>query len=99
MDWYYDKRELQTRTPTIIDGRTWAEEEAFRREGAKFILDLGMQIGLIYSTVATGVVYFHRFYMFHSFEKFPKYLTACSCLFLAGKVSYIAVSIALCRYC
>lgn len=43
-------------------------------------MDLG------YNTMATGVVYFHRFYMFHSFKQFPRYVTACCCLFLAGKV-------------
>lgn len=43
-------------------------------------MDLG------YNTTATGVVYFHRFYMFHSFRQFPRYITACCCLFLAGKV-------------
>lgn len=43
-------------------------------------MDLG------YNTTATGVVYFHRFYMFHSFVQFPRYVTACCCLFLAGKV-------------
>lgn len=36
--------------------------------------------------MATGVVYFHRFYMFQSFKAFPRYVTACCCLFLAGKV-------------
>lgn len=88
MNWYYDKKELQARTPSILEGRTWPEEDVQRREGAKFILDLGTKIGLVYSTVATGVVYFHRFYMFQSFDKFPKFLTACSYLFIAGKVSF-----------
>ena len=36
--------------------------------------------------MATGAVFFHRFYMFHSFTEFPRYLMAACCLFLAGKV-------------
>ena len=36
--------------------------------------------------MATGVVFYHRFYMFHSFNEFPRYITATCCLFLAGKV-------------
>lgn len=36
--------------------------------------------------MATGVVFYHRFYMFHSFNEFPRYMTAICCLFLAGKV-------------
>lgn len=43
-------------------------------------------MSLGHNTVATGVVYFHRFYMYHSFKTFPPYVTACCCLFLAGKV-------------
>nr|XP_054759241.1 cyclin-K-like [Lytechinus pictus] len=41
---------------------------------------------LRYDTMATGVVYFHRFYMFHSFKEFPRYIMGAACLFLAGKV-------------
>ena len=55
-------------------------------EGARFIIDCGSQMSLGHNTVATGVVYFHRFYMVHSFRSFPRYVTACCCLFLAGKV-------------
>jgi hypothetical protein len=36
--------------------------------------------------MATGVVFFHRFFMFHSFNEFPRYVMATCCLFLAGKV-------------
>ncbi|XP_042234593.1 cyclin-K-like isoform X2 [Homarus americanus] len=43
-------------------------------------------MGLRYETMATGVVYFHRFYMVHTFQSFPRHVTACCCLFLAGKV-------------
>ena len=35
--------------------------------------------------MATASVYFHRFYMFHSFLEFPRYVTATCALFLAGK--------------
>ena len=44
------------------------------------------QLGLHHDTIATGVVFYHRFYMFHSFKKFPRHVTATCCLFLAGKV-------------
>lgn len=43
-------------------------------------------MNLGYATMHTAIVYMHRFYMFHSFKTFPRYVTACSCLFLAGKV-------------
>ncbi|KAL0830265.1 hypothetical protein ABMA28_002470 [Loxostege sticticalis] len=83
--WYYDKKDLQN-TPSFRDGINNETENRYRKEGARFIIDTGSKMDLGYNTVATGVVYFHRFYMFHSFRTFPRYITACCCLFLAGKV-------------
>ncbi|XP_068633987.1 cyclin-K [Battus philenor] len=83
--WYYDKKDLQN-TPSFCDGISNETENRYRKEGARFIIDTGSKMDLGYNTVATGVVYFHRFYMFHSFKTFPRYITACCCLFLAGKV-------------
>ncbi|PAA47300.1 hypothetical protein BOX15_Mlig008844g2 [Macrostomum lignano] len=42
--------------------------------------------GLTYNTIATGIVFFHRFYMAHSFKKYDRYVVAACALFLAGKV-------------
>ncbi|XP_022234802.1 cyclin-K [Drosophila obscura] len=83
--WYYDKKELRE-TPSILDGITFENERRYRKEGARFIMECGTKMGLGHNTMATGVVYFHRFYMFHSFRSFPRYVTACCCLFFAGKV-------------
>ncbi|KAK3856592.1 hypothetical protein Pcinc_037097 [Petrolisthes cinctipes] len=83
--WYYEKRELR-HTPSIVAGLSWEQEVQYRREGARFILQVGNKMGLRYETMATGVVYFHRFYMVHTFQAFPRHVTACCCLFLAGKV-------------
>ncbi|XP_072932424.1 cyclin-K-like [Epargyreus clarus] len=83
--WYYDKKDLQN-TPSFRDGISNEAETRYRKEGARFIIDTGSKMDLGYNTVATGVVYFHRFYMFHSFRTFPRYITGCCCLLLAGKV-------------
>lgn len=83
--WYYDKKDLRT-TVSIRNGLDYETERRYRKEGARFIMQCGTKMGLGHNTVATGVVYFHRFYMFHSFKTFPRYVTACCCLFLAGKV-------------
>ncbi|CAN8000346.1 unnamed protein product, partial [Ixodes hexagonus] len=84
-NWYYNKKALR-KTPSFIDGISVEKEQRYRREGARFIINVGTKMGLRYDTMATGVVYFHRFYMFHSFKTFPRFITACCCLFLAGKV-------------
>ncbi|ODN00846.1 Cyclin-K [Orchesella cincta] len=83
--WYFEKKELRT-TPSVIQGLALETEQRYRREGARFIIDLGSTMNLSLTTMATGVVYFHRFYMFHTFQDFARYPTACACLFLAGKV-------------
>nr|CAG4641026.1 EOG090X09KD [Eulimnadia texana] len=83
--WYFDKKDIRN-SPSSQDGIDYETECRYRREGARFIIDTGTKMGLRYDTMATGVVYFHRFYMFHSFKEFPRYVTACCCLFLAGKV-------------
>uniref|UniRef100_S4RDW4 Cyclin K n=1 Tax=Petromyzon marinus TaxID=7757 RepID=S4RDW4_PETMA len=87
--WYWDKRDL-VRTPSMQEGMDAVTESRYRREGARFIFDVGTRLGLLhdrhYDTLATGMVYFHRFYMFHSFKQFPRYVTGACCLFLAGKV-------------
>uniref|UniRef100_A0A7N8X6C4 Cyclin-K n=1 Tax=Mastacembelus armatus TaxID=205130 RepID=A0A7N8X6C4_9TELE len=83
--WYWDKKDL-AHTPSQSEGLDPATEARYRREGARFIFDVGTRLGLHYDTLATGIVYFHRFYMFHSFKTFPRYVTGGCCLFLAGKV-------------
>lgn len=72
--WYYEKRELRT-TPSSRDGIDFELECQYRKEGARFIIDTGNKMDLGYNTMATGVVYFHRFYMVHSFTAFPKYVS------------------------
>lgn len=84
-NWFFDKNELK-KTPSIRDGIRFETEQRYRREGARFIIKVGLKMNLRYDTMATGVVYFHRFYMCHSFREFPRFITACCCLFLAGKV-------------
>ncbi len=84
-NWFYEKSELR-RTPSFADGISFETEQRYRREGSRFIIRVGSAMKLRYDTMATGVVYFHRFYMFHSFKSFPRYVTASCCLFLAGKV-------------
>ncbi|XP_058805728.1 putative uncharacterized protein DDB_G0282133 isoform X2 [Phymastichus coffea] len=82
--WFYDKKALFS-TPSIQDGIDHNTECQYRKEGAQLIIQIGSQMELGYNTLATGIVYFHRFYMFHSFKTFSPYITACCCLFLAGK--------------
>lgn len=83
--WYYDKKDLRN-SPSFRDGIDFDVERRYRSEGARFIMQIGATLSLGHNTVATGIVYYHRFYMIHSFRTCPRYVTASCCLFLAGKV-------------
>lgn len=84
--WIYESDKLDN-TPSYLDGISRDAEMKMRIDGVRFIQYLGnKELELHYCTVATGAVFFHRFYMFHSFNKFPIHPMAATCLFLAGKV-------------
>ncbi|CAH8834612.1 unnamed protein product [Trichobilharzia szidati] len=83
--WYYEKEELY-KTPSYYDNIDHETETRHRREGARFLSAVSTKLNLRYDTCATAIVFFHRFYMFHSFKAFPRYVTAACCLMLAGKV-------------
>ncbi len=73
--WYYEKDEL-LRTPSYLDGFDPNTETRYRREGARFILDISNRLHLRYDTWATAIVFFHRFYMCHSFKAFPRHVSS-----------------------
>ena len=72
--WYYDKKDLKN-TPSYLAGLESETETRYRREGARFIQEVGKTLNLRHDTMATASVYFHRFYMFHSFIEFPRYVS------------------------
>jgi len=37
-------------------------------------MELGKALNLSHNTMATAAVYYHRFYMFHTFRDFPKFV-------------------------
>ncbi|XP_031332881.1 cyclin-K-like isoform X2 [Photinus pyralis] len=85
LNWYYDKTELRN-TPSASNDITYETELEYRREGICLIMDGGKKLKLGSNTIATSAIYFHRFYMFHSFVNFSQYTISCTCLFLASKI-------------
>ena len=72
--WYYDKKDLKN-TPSYLAVLESETETRYRREGARFIQEVGKTLKLRHDTMATASVFFHRFYMFHSFIEFPRYVS------------------------
>ncbi|EFP06027.1 hypothetical protein GCK72_017472 [Caenorhabditis remanei] len=85
-DWTWQLEALKV-TPSILAGMNKDQELLYRREGIKLIAEIGAALNCKpRPTIGVAAVYFHRFYMEHSFQNFNREITAISCLFLAGKV-------------
>ncbi|TKR64028.1 hypothetical protein L596_024625 [Steinernema carpocapsae] len=85
-EWLCSEDALQ-RTPSRLGGLSEKEEQTHRVNGIRILMDVGHSLKLSANpTMATACVYFHRFYLEHSFKEFEYSITALGCLFLAGKV-------------
>lgn len=78
-------------TPSIKCGMTEQEELAQRQVAACLIRQIGLELKKSCQrpsgvSITTAMVYMHRFYMFHSFTKFPAQSIAPCALFLAAKL-------------
>lgn len=81
-DWYFSKDEL-------VKGYSPEElktEIQVRRQTCAFLQEAGMKLGLPQLTIATAIVFFHRFYATKKFAEYDISIIATTCLFLAGKV-------------
>ena len=84
--WYFTQEDIKDKTPSREEGITPAAEARYRRDGARFVINASNTLGLRYDTMATGVVFFHRFFMVQSFKHFDRWVVGAACLLLAGKV-------------
>ncbi len=57
MHWYYSKEHTDLKTPSRADGIDSETEVRYRKDGARFIMDLGNKLGLYPST-------FLKFFLF-----------------------------------
>uniref|UniRef100_A0A0R3S0C8 CYCLIN domain-containing protein n=1 Tax=Elaeophora elaphi TaxID=1147741 RepID=A0A0R3S0C8_9BILA len=87
-DWLFTEEQLAN-TPSRRDGVDRVEEDKLRREGIKLIVEIGSGLKLQPNpTLATAAVYFHRFYMFHSFKEFQKHILVDPLLISAESVKF-----------
>ncbi|KAF5300878.1 hypothetical protein FQR65_LT09040 [Abscondita terminalis] len=84
-DWYFTKEQLEN-TPSKECGVEPYKELSYRQQAANFIQDMGQKLKVSQLCINTAIVYMHRFYVFHSFTRFPWNSIAAAALFLAAKV-------------
>lgn len=95
--WLFPAERLSN-TPSIRRGMSEQEELNQRQYTACLIRKIGLKLkescrkpsGLC---IDTAMVYMHRFYVFHSFQKYPPATMAPCCLFLAAKVEETPVKL------
>ena len=46
MKWYHTPESLELNTPSRLDGVEFEDEARYRKEGARFIMDIGNKLGL-----------------------------------------------------
>ncbi|KRZ19411.1 Cyclin-T2 [Trichinella zimbabwensis] len=83
--WLFSDDSL-AKCPSILAGFDQAKELAYRQQAANHIAEMGSKLSLSQLSLNTAIVYMHRFYVFHSFQRFPRFDVAAAALFLSAKV-------------
>ncbi|KAL3654064.1 hypothetical protein CASFOL_003745 [Castilleja foliolosa] len=84
--WYFSRRELEEDSPSRRDGIDLKKETYFRKSYCTFLQDLGMRLKVPQVTIATAIIFCHRFFLRQSHAKNDRRTIATVCMFLAGKV-------------
>ncbi|KAL3684064.1 hypothetical protein R1sor_002086 [Riccia sorocarpa] len=85
-NWYFSREEIEKRSPSRMDGIDLKKETYFRKSYCTFLQDLGMCLKVPQVTIATAIVFCHRFFLRQSHMKNDRHMIATICMFLAGKV-------------
>ncbi|CAN6236296.1 unnamed protein product [Urochloa humidicola] len=83
--WYFTREELEKFSPSRKDGITESKESEVRQLYCSFIRDVGIRLKLPQMTLATAIMFCHRFYLHQSLAKNGWQTVAAVCVFLASK--------------
>ncbi|KAJ4702602.1 Cyclin-T1-like protein [Melia azedarach] len=84
--WYFSRREIEESSPSRRDGIDLKKETYLRKSYCTFLQDLGMRLKVPQVTIATAIIFCHRFFIRQSHAKNDRRTIATVCMFLAGKV-------------
>ncbi|CAN6333953.1 unnamed protein product [Urochloa humidicola] len=84
--WYFSRKEIEENSPSRKDGIDLKRENSLRKSYCTFLQDLGMKLKVPQVSIATAMVFCHRFYLRQSHAKNDRRIIATVCMFLAGKV-------------
>ncbi|KAF8028775.1 hypothetical protein BT93_E1435 [Corymbia citriodora subsp. variegata] len=84
--WYMSRKEIEENSPSRLDGIDLKKETYLRKCYCTFLQDLGMRLKVPQVTIATAIIFCHRFFLRQSHSKNDRRTIATVCMFLAGKV-------------
>ncbi|KAJ1380111.1 Cyclin-like [Sesbania bispinosa] len=84
--WYMSRKEIEENSPSRKDGVDLKKETYLRKSYCTFLQDLGMRLKVPQVTIATAIIFCHRFFLRQSHAKNDRRTIATVCMFLAGKV-------------
>ncbi|KAK1407473.1 hypothetical protein QVD17_39089 [Tagetes erecta] len=83
--WYFSREEIEFDSPSRSDGIDYKQEEHLRKLYCGFLQELGIELKVPQLTIATAMMFCHRFYMRQSHTKNDWQTVATACMFLASK--------------
>ncbi|GAB2240526.1 hypothetical protein Droror1_Dr00021044 [Drosera rotundifolia] len=84
--WYFSRKEIEENSPSRQDGIDLKKETYYRKSYCTFLQDLGMRLKVPQVTIATAIIFCHRYYLRQSHAKNDRRTVATACMFVAGKV-------------
>ncbi|WCJ37040.1 Cyclin family protein [Euphorbia peplus] len=84
--WYFSRKEIEDHSPSRLDSIDLKKETYLRKSYCTFLQDLGMRLKVPQLTIATAIIFCHRFFLRQSHAKNDRRTIATVCMFLAGKV-------------
>ncbi|KAM3311960.1 hypothetical protein ACQJBY_032138 [Aegilops geniculata] len=84
--WYFSRKEIEENSLSRRDGISLKKESFLRKSYCTFLQDLGVRLKVPPVTIATAIVFCHRFFLRQSHAKNDRLTVATVCMFLAGKV-------------
>lgn len=84
-NWYFSRKEIEHNTPSRSDGIDYKQEQHLRKLYCSFLQELGIELKVPQVTIASSMMFCHRFYMRQSHKKNDWQTVATVCMFLACK--------------
>ncbi|KAI4371851.1 hypothetical protein MLD38_010151 [Melastoma candidum] len=84
--WYMSRKEIEENSPSRRDGIDLKKESFLRKAYCTYLQDLGIRLKVPQVTIATAIIFCHRFFLRQSLAKSDRRTIATVCMFLAGKV-------------